>query len=144
MILIAGGDSFIFGNELRDQQGPIPSSKTFPAILAQSAEYHCAAWPGNANNAVTRMSMTACERFKKQKPIVIITWTFCQRYEFRFNYNTKQRISPWYSINQWTADNPSANTLKNIFANFARFHVPNKPNGIVILTRVNIKSTKME
>jgi hypothetical protein len=115
MIIIAGGDSFIFGNELRDQQESMFSSKTFPAILAQGAEYHCAAWPGNANNAISRMTMAACERFKKQKPIVIVTWTFCQRYEFRFNYSTKQRISPWYSVNSWTADNPSAKTLKDIF-----------------------------
>jgi hypothetical protein len=33
---------------------------------------------------------------------LIVTWSFTNRYEFRFNYNTRQQISPWYSINSWS------------------------------------------
>ena len=105
MILVAGGDSFIFGAELRDQVDG-PSLSTFPALLAKenNLEYHCAAWSGNANNAITRMTMSACEHLKKEnkKIAALVTWTFTNRYEFRFNYNTAQKITPWYSINAWT------------------------------------------
>jgi hypothetical protein len=105
MILVAGGDSFIFGAELKDQING-PSLSTYPALLAKenNIEYCCAAWSGNANNAIARMTMTVCENLKRQnkKIGVIVTWTFTNRYEFRFNYNTNQKISPWYSINAWS------------------------------------------
>jgi hypothetical protein len=67
-------------------------------------EYYCAAWSGNANNAISRMVITACDNFKKQDKQIaaIVTWSFTNRYEFRFNYNTRQHISPWCSINSWT------------------------------------------
>lgn len=106
MILVAGGDSFIHGAELKDQTGSRPSLSTYPALLAKEhgIKYHCAAWPGNANHAITRMTITACEKFKHEKENVgvIITWSFTNRYEFRFNYNTGHAITPWYSINAWT------------------------------------------
>lgn len=108
MILLAGGDSFVFGSELKDQIHS-HSMNTFPALLAKenNMEYHCAAWSGNANNAITRMTVAACESLKKQNKRIgaIITWTFTNRYEFRFNYDTKQKISPWYSISPWAAVN---------------------------------------
>ena len=105
MILVAGGDSFIFGAELKDQVTG-HSMSTYPALLAKkyNMEYVCAAWSGNANNAITRMTISQCEQLKerKEKLIAVVTWTFTNRYEFRFNYNTKQQISPWYSINAWS------------------------------------------
>ena len=104
MILVAGGDSFIFGAELTDQTNG-PSNSTYPALLAKqhNLEYYCAAWSGNANSAISRMTMDACEKIKHQNKIIaLVTWTFSNRYEFRFNYNTAQKISPWYSINSWT------------------------------------------
>lgn len=105
MILVAGGDSFIFGAELKDQVNS-PSLSTYPALLANenNIEYRCAAWSGNANNAITRMTIAACENLKKEnkKIIALVTWTFTNRYEFRFNFNTGQKISPWHSINAWS------------------------------------------
>jgi hypothetical protein len=111
MIIVAGGDSFIFGAELKDQITG-PSNNTYPALLAQhhNIEYYCAAWSGNANSAISRMTMTACATAIKdgKQPIAIVTWTFTNRYEFRFNYNTRQRTSPWHSINAWSIlDNTS-------------------------------------
>ena len=126
MILVAGGDSFIFGAELADQTHINPSMSTYPALLAKenNIEYHCAAWSGNANSAITRMTMTACENLRKQNKDVcaIVTWTFTNRYEFRFNYNTGQRISPWHSINSWSVDVPA--TTKD-FAKTFFMHVGN-------------------
>lgn len=105
MILVAGGDSFVFGAELSDQYKYIPSQKTYAALLAKQAnlDYKCVAWPGNANNAIGRMTMTACESLKKENDVIaIVTWSFTNRYEFRFNYHTGQKITPWYSINSWS------------------------------------------
>jgi hypothetical protein len=115
MIIVAGGDSFIFGSELSDQHDQIPSRLTFPALLANEFEYHCAAWPSNANNAIGRMTIAACEEHKNKNVIAIVTWTFLQRFEFYFNYDTKQRLGPWQSINSWTANNLTASDLKKLF-----------------------------
>lgn len=105
MILLAGGDSFVFGSELKDQINAA-SLSTYPALLAKQykIKYSCVAWPGNANNAISRMIVNACEQLKakKDKTAVFVTWTFASRYEFRFNYNTRQKISPWYSISAWS------------------------------------------
>lgn len=52
MIIVAGGDSFVWGSELSDHQhggrGGF-SRLTFPALLAKDAEYQCAAYPGSSN-----------------------------------------------------------------------------------------------
>lgn len=114
MILVAGGDSFIYGAELADQTTS-HSLSTFTALLAKEAgmDYVCAAWSGNANNAISRMTMNACQK-QLQPYVVIISWTFTQRFEFRFNYNTKQQISPWYSINGWTIED-DAEKIKTYF-----------------------------
>jgi hypothetical protein len=102
MILVAGGDSFVFGSELKDQVDGA-SQSTYSALLAKQndMEYHCVAWPGNANNAISRMVVNACNQYQTQIG-VIVTWTFSSRYEFRFNYNTRQKITPWYSVNAWS------------------------------------------
>lgn len=105
MILVAGGDSFIFGAELKDQFIS-HSMNTFPALLAKmyNMEYVCAAWSGNANNAISRMTMTKCNHYISQNKKIgaLVTWTFTNRYEFRFNYHTLQKISPWHTINAWS------------------------------------------
>jgi len=102
MILVVGGDSFIYGSELASP------SNTYAAILSKENSMDCVnvSWPGNANNAITRMTMAKCQQLKTQqeKFAVLITWTFVQRFEFRFNYSTKQSLSPWYSINSWTIE----------------------------------------
>jgi hypothetical protein len=120
MILVAGGDSFIFGTELKDQIDPNPSLNTFTALLASinNLEYSCAAYPGNANNAISRMTITECEQLRSQgKSIaVMISWTYTDRFEFRFNYNTEQKISPWYSINSWTCEDD-----ESIIQHFTKF-----------------------
>lgn len=98
MILVAGGDSFIWGSELADSpHGGINgySCSTFPALLAKefSMDYVCAAYPGNANNAISRMSIDALEKIKEDK-FLLVQWTFPQRAEFRFGQQ-------WVSVNSW-------------------------------------------
>lgn len=111
MILVAGGDSFVYGSELSDCKDNVtvntygPSSSTFTALLAQDLDYNCVAWPGYANDSIARTVIAECEKLPDDK-IVFVSWTFPGRYEFRFNYNTGQRKSPWYAFNSWTVKNP--------------------------------------
>lgn len=118
MILVAGGDSLIYGSELSDCDNNC-SQLVYPALLAKkyNLDYDCVAWPGNANNAITRMVMTKCYELllKKARFGVIVQWSFLPRYEFRFNFDTKQRISPWYSINPWTIEDDLDSITKNFF-----------------------------
>jgi len=103
MIIVAGGDSFIYGSELADQVDDKPSKSTIPALLAKSisADYVCTAEPGNANSAIARQVMAQCSQIKNDNVFIFVMWTFTHRYEFRFNYHTRRKSSPWYSINLW-------------------------------------------
>jgi hypothetical protein len=100
MIIVAGGDSFIYGAELADQVNG-PSRSTYPALLAKDAgfEYSCAAKSGSANNAISRLVINECQNRFNRDMFVIVQWTFACRYEFRFNYEISK--SNWYSINPW-------------------------------------------
>jgi hypothetical protein len=103
MIILAGGDSFIWGSELYGASDLEYSRETFPALIAKKSnlEYQCVARPGNANDAIARMTMNACDQaLSDQKEImVVVMWTFPFRYEFNFSYPISSPISPWASIN---------------------------------------------
>jgi hypothetical protein len=101
MIIVAGGDSFVYGSELADCNGTY-SRNTFTALLAQGHEYICAAWPGSGNDSIARNVILQCERLEGRPHAVVVSWTFPGRYEFRFAYDTGQRTQHWYSINAWT------------------------------------------
>lgn len=100
--LIAGGDSFVYGSELSDcidiQGYEQVSQLTFPALIAKEmkSEYICVARPGYSNSAIRRTVMDACER-SDDIDLVIVSWSFKGRYEFRFNHEWKQ-ISSWSAI----------------------------------------------
>ena len=102
MIVVAGGDSFVWGSELKDSSKTRYSLQTFTAQLASDNKYLCAAWPGFGNDSIARTVIAQCEQLLPERPFVIVSWTFPGRFEFRFNYNTQQRNSPWYTINAWT------------------------------------------
>jgi len=103
MIIVAGGDSFIYGNELQDCTGNF-SNSTFTALLATGHDYECVAWPGVGNDGIARRVILNIEAMLPEQPVVVVNWTFPGRYEFRFNYNTNQVTSPWYSITPWTME----------------------------------------
>jgi hypothetical protein len=101
MILVAGGDSFVLGSELHDQTGYAHSNLTVPALLSEqfALDYVCTAVSGNSNSAIARMVMNECERHTDKA--VFVMWSFAQRFEFRFNYYTGRRTSPWHSVTSW-------------------------------------------
>ena len=96
-LLIAGGDSLIYGSELKDGNES-PSQSTWPALIAKEIgmNYYCAAYPGFANSSIRRTVIDACEN-NTDVELVIVQWTFSGRYEFYFNndYAKWSRISAW-------------------------------------------------
>lgn len=116
MIIVAGGDSFVYGSELADCTNNNFSNNTFTAVLAQGHEYKCVAWPGFGNDSIARTVINQCEKLDKQNTVVIVSWTFPGRYEFRFDYDTRQRNSPWYTITPWTGIS-DIKTVTKEFAN---------------------------
>ena len=122
MILVAGGDSFIWGIDLTDHkfcsQGG-HSMSTWPALLAQqhNLEYICTATPGGSNDSVVRSIVKICEEIDNPNDIVVaVQWTFPWRFGFKY-------IDPigWYDFdlhiinnNEFsnTAARKTHNTLK--------------------------------
>jgi len=106
MIIIAGGDSFVFGAELQDQKGG-PSMSTYPALLARDAgfEYICAAKSGYSNMGIARKTMNVCQAHHNKNLFVFVTWTFSCRYEFFFNQPPNKYDENWYNITPWDAHN---------------------------------------
>lgn len=108
LTIIGAGDSFIYGSELSDCLEAVwrneykHSDSTFTALLAKDYNYKCIAWPGFGNDSIARNVIAYCEGHLQDSVAVIVSWTFPGRYEFRFNYNTQQRTSPWYTITPWT------------------------------------------
>lgn len=81
MIIVAGGDSIIWGSELRDSPHGGPggySRRTFPALLAGNNEYICTAYPGYSNYEISRDLQTALKNIA-EIPFVIACWTWPSR-----------------------------------------------------------------
>ena len=102
-MIIAAGDSFVYGSELASP------ANTFTALLGAD---ECVAWPGYSHDAIARTTIERCEQGAVDG--VVVSWTFPGRYEFRFDYDTQQKKSPWYSINAWTIKS-DLDSIKNEF-----------------------------
>lgn len=119
--LIAGGDSFIYGSELKDCCRPadpengipkpyeVVSNLSYTALLAKelNLEYLCVAWPGYSNSSIRRTVMNACEKEKDIK-LVIVTWSFPGRYEFRIR-------DSWEQLSPWSIEDNIEDTIKKEF-----------------------------
>lgn len=123
-ILISGGDSFTYGNELED----CDASSNFAGFSKHSWSYLLSkrmgwsygntAWGGLSNAAIARRVLEACENLHtKERIAVVVMWSFPNRYEFRFNYDTGERYSPWHSITPWTHERDQ-NVILDAFNNF--------------------------
>ena len=119
--LIAGGDSFTYGNELADCTLNRFSEKTWSGILADQLgmSYDCTAWGGNGNSAIARRTMTACHKHLAlgHDIFVSVMWSWPTRYEFRFRYDTHEHESPWCTITPWTHERDQ-NVILDAFKNF--------------------------
>jgi|13_taG_2_1085334.scaffolds.fasta_scaffold21085_1 hypothetical protein len=97
-VLIAGGDSFTYGSELPSQD------HAWANLLATRKGWNICntAKPGYSNSAIRRNVMNAVHKYRELDLFVAVMWSFPNRYEFRFAYDTGHKESPWYSINPWT------------------------------------------
>jgi hypothetical protein len=97
-VLIAGGDSFTYGSELTSQE------HTWVNLLASRKGWNICntARPAASNSSIRRNVMNAVNKYKDLDLFVAVMWSFPNRYEFRFAYDTGHLDSPWYSINPWT------------------------------------------
>ena len=126
-VLVSGGDSFTAGSELSSPE------HAWPALLAERRGWnHCpTAQGGNSNSAIRRTVMNAVHKYQEEDLFVAVMWSFPNRYEFRFTYDTGHKDSPWYSINPWTH-------------NDQRFqdHFHNTNNEILELQKANRKNAE--
>jgi hypothetical protein len=79
MIIVAGGDSVIFGSELQDCANGHPGSfshKTFAALLAGNNEYYCTAYPGIGNGEIVKRLRAKLATLDKCGVIVSWTWPY--------------------------------------------------------------------
>lgn len=140
-VLIAGGDSFTFGSELPSQE------HAWANLLATRKGWDIfnVARPAASNSSIRRNVMNAVHECRDLDLFVVVMWSFPNRYEFRFTYNTGQRDTPWYSINPWTFNDQNfeehfftkdddvlaaqqanrANAEKRGIADFARSYIKN-------------------
>ena len=101
MIIVAGGDSFVFGSELADCE--IRRSKsTFTALLSKGSFYKCVARPGFSNHSISRTVLEKISERKQSNYGVVVSWTYTSRYEFNFSSN-EQPI--WQTVTPWTVNN---------------------------------------
>ena len=105
-VLIAGGDSFIYGSDLKDCDYTTHSKNTMSALLAKDMQYVCSASPGYSNMAIARTTILDCEKYKDKDLFVFVSWTFKNRFEFKFAYNPHQNKDDpnWCSFNSKDLD----------------------------------------
>jgi len=97
-VLVAGGDSFTYGSELPSQE------RAWANLLASKLNMNICntSRPAASNSAIRRNVMNAIHKYRDLDLFVAVMWSFPNRYEFRFAYETGHIDSPWYSINPWT------------------------------------------
>ena len=116
--MIAGGDSFVYGSELKDcvdESNQEQASKlTFTALIAKELdmEYICTAMPGYSNSAIRRTVIDACETHN-DIGMVLVQWSFTSRYEFKFGYE----YANWKQVSAWLTEEDPIKHLKNRFFN---------------------------
>lgn len=118
--LVAGGDSFVYGSELKDcytvdpvTSTPIEqvSQHTYSALIAKklAVDYVCVAKSGFSNSAIRRAIMNACVQDADIK-LALVTWSFTGRYEFRFAHD-------WEQISQWSIVDDVEKAIRQSFQN---------------------------
>lgn len=81
MIIVAGGDSFVWGSELSDHKHGGPdgySRRTFAALLAEGTGYICAAYPGYSNEEIAQGVYCVLSE-GTGIPFIFVCWTWPSR-----------------------------------------------------------------
>lgn len=127
MIIVAGGCSFIHGNELADWTEVSGSNSTWPALLSKGHDYRLVAGGGWSNQSIARNVINEISQVGRCG--VVVQWTFPTRYEFRFSYDTGQRSGHWYNIAPWLLEDDDFDPSDYFFeANHEEKTIQNKHN----------------
>lgn len=102
MMLIAGGDSFTWGNELPDCDESRFSRLSWSALLAQrlGLEYRCCAVAGSGNSSITRTTISSINKNPDVK-FVAVMWSWPERTELRLRSDLIDRVlckDGWYTL----------------------------------------------
>lgn len=114
--LLSAGCSLIYGAELSDSPSPIgldhPSQKTWISLFANTnnLNHFTVATCGVSNQGIVRKVIEAIETHSID--MVIVQWTYLNRFELRWNDETYQTFSYWHS-KDFTATNPLMAEYKN-------------------------------
>jgi hypothetical protein len=115
-IILSGGCSFTFGNELSDcnDSGSPPSQKTWAKGLSNlvPSHYFSVAKPGIGNSAIARKTFEYVSR--KNTDMVVIMWTFLSRYDWAMPRNKYLENTRWTSITPWDTDDKQAEVFRNL------------------------------
>lgn len=77
--IVAGGDSFVWGSELKDSPNGGPngySKNTFTYLLSEGFDYKCAAYPGFGNKQILKKVKDSCNN---ETASVIVCWSWPTR-----------------------------------------------------------------
>lgn len=90
-MLIAGGDSFTWGDELPDCDGSSPSKLTWASLLAKDMGlgYNCVARPGTGNKTIARRVIQAVDRNPEVKYVAVM-WSYPARYDISLRQDIVQ------------------------------------------------------
>ena len=105
-MLLAGGDSFTWGNELPDCDESRFSRLSWSALLAEQhgMTYNCVAEGGASNQTIARKVMEAVD---SSTEMVVVMWTFPVRHELLLRRDHADRlkrsyvnVSPWHALEE--------------------------------------------
>ena len=115
-ILLAGGCSFTFGNELSDDDGKIPSSKSWSALLAKetTAEYVCVAKGGIGNSGIARKIFSYISSNSNKDIFVTAMWSFLSRYDWAMPRHNVLEGTRWATITPWDTSDNQAEVQKTL------------------------------
>jgi hypothetical protein len=116
MNLLSAGCSLIYGAELSDSLSPVgsdpPSQKTWVSLYANSRNlnHSTVATCGISNQGIVRKVIEAVENNKIN--LIVVQWTYLNRFEVRWNDDTYQTFSYWHS-KDFSTDNKLMLEYKN-------------------------------
>ena len=118
-ILLSGGCSFTFGNELSDDNGKIPSKKSWAALLSKKigADYVSVAFGGLGNAGIARKVFEYIGNQPTDNLFVTVMWSFISRYDWAMPRNALLEKTRWTTITPWDVSENQLEVEKQLSGN---------------------------
>jgi hypothetical protein len=139
--LLAGGCSFTFGNELSDDNGKNPSSKTWTALLSNelNANYFCIAKGGIVNAGIARRVFEYITKNKEEDMFVAVMWTFVSRYDWAMPRHNILEGTRWATITPWDTSDNQAEVQKTLATSEPQLEVWKRRREFLISLKSSIR-----